>query len=76
MQMLPAEPPSVAAAPLQESTQALPSLSAPTWMGQFAIPAQDFSAERVGAKSMNTSRLQVFSKLIHQHNSLSQEPGP
>lgn len=68
VQMLPAEPPSLAAAPLQETMQALPSLSAPNWMGQFAIPAQEFSAERVGAKSMNISRLQVPHKHMHQHN--------
>ncbi|KAK9863129.1 hypothetical protein WJX84_006375, partial [Apatococcus fuscideae] len=55
--MLPAEQPPGAAASLPERKAALPSLSAPTWMGRYAIPAQDFGAGQVGAKSMNLSQL-------------------
>lgn len=76
VQMVPAEPPSSAAAPLQETTQALPSLSAPVWMGQFAIPAQEFSDGRVGAKSMNIAHLQVSNCPCICMTRHSRPPGP
>ena len=67
--MLPAEQPSEPAAPWHQNHQALQSLSAPTWMGQYAIPAQDFNPASVGAKSMNLSHLQV----IHTNPCISGE---
>lgn len=42
---------------------ATPSASAPlvakTWCGKFAIPSTEFSPETVGAKSLNSAKLQV-----------------
>ncbi|KAK9854757.1 hypothetical protein WJX84_004423 [Apatococcus fuscideae] len=44
-------------APGQGTSLSCPKLRTPSWMGSYAIPAEAFSADRVGAKSMNLTQL-------------------
>ena len=43
-----------------DGTAAAVTIGSQPWCGEYAVPSQDFIAATVGAKSLNTVRLQVM----------------